>query len=167
MPKDIVIKDDLYNAIRGYKYQHCPVLSGLNKTELGQLVNKYDLNVEPTGERQKPTGAGAGRRWSLNPKRKKTTWEGKKERTRDIKGMDVRFTGLLDKRKPVQEKRRDIADAEREPRRSRRIAEKTGAVRDGKRGAMRDKELARVKDELKKRRKGKLPIKGKQKIIYK
>ena len=45
---DIITKDDMYRAIRGYKYEHCPVLSGLNKTELGQLVNRYNLNVEPS-----------------------------------------------------------------------------------------------------------------------
>jgi len=108
----IVLKDDLYDAIRGYKYQHCPVLSGLNKTQLGELVNKFDLNVRPTGSRNRPDGTGAGRNWNVNPKRKKPTWESKPNRTRDIKGMDVRFTGLLDKTKPVQTKRKEVAEAD-------------------------------------------------------
>ena len=88
----------MYSAIRGYKYQHCPVLSGLNKTELGELVNKFDLNVEPTGKRRRPTGAGAGRRWEV-PDRKKTTWKSMEDRFNPA--MGVRLTGLVGKRPGV------------------------------------------------------------------
>ena len=106
----IETKKDYYDAIRGYKYINCPVLSGLNKTQLGELVNKFDLSVDPTGERKRRTGRGLGRRWKVS-NRTKTTWKPKKERTVDVRGMDMRFTGLLDKTKPVQEKRRDVEDA--------------------------------------------------------
>lgn len=92
---DIITKDDMYRAIRGYKYQHCPVLSGLNKTELGELVNKYDLNVEPTGARRRATGTGRGVRWEV-PDRRKTTWRSKEDRTNPAVG--ARFTGLIGKR---------------------------------------------------------------------
>ena len=83
----------MYRAIRGYKYQHCPVLSGLNKTQLGELVNKFDLNVEPTGKARRPTGRGLGRSWNV-PNRKKTTWKSMSDRTTD----GVRYTGLVEKR---------------------------------------------------------------------
>lgn len=89
----------MYSAIRGYKYQHCPVLSGLNKTELGELVNKFDLNVKPTGVKRRPTGAGAGRRWEV-PDRKKTTWKSMEARFNPALG--VRLTGLIGKREGVK-----------------------------------------------------------------
>lgn len=91
----IITKKDMYRAIRGYKYQHCPVLSGLNKTELGELVNRYDLNVEPTGARRRATGTGRGARWEV-PDRKETTWKSEKDRTNPAIG--ARFTGLIGKR---------------------------------------------------------------------
>jgi len=92
---NITTKNDMYRAIRGYKYQHCPVLSGLNKTELGELVNKYDLNVEPSGRRRRATGTGRGVRWEV-PNRKKTTWKSENDRTN--KEVGARFTGLIGKR---------------------------------------------------------------------
>ncbi len=95
----------MYDAIRGYKYQHCPVLSGLNKTQLGELVNKFDLNVEPSGKRRRATGKGVGRTWDVD--RKKSTWKPKGDRTRE----GVRYTGLIDKTKPVQTKRKEVAEA--------------------------------------------------------
>ena len=113
----ITTKDDLYKAIRGYKYQHCPVLAGLDKGRLNQLIDKFDLrkNVVPTGKRVRPDGRGRGRKWDVKPKRKKTTWESKKDRTKDIDGMDVRFTGLVNKTTPLQQKRKDVAAAAEEP----------------------------------------------------
>jgi len=89
---DIITKKDLYNAIRGYKYQNCPVLSGLNKTQLGSLVNKYDLTVEPSGVKNVPTGKGLGRTWKVKD-RTRTTWKPVKDRIRDKDGMELRFTG--------------------------------------------------------------------------
>lgn len=123
----ITTKDDMYNAIRGYKYQHCPVLSGLNKTQLGQLVNKFDLNVEPTGKRERATGTGAGRNWNV-ARRTKPTWKTKATRTRD----GVRYTGLLEKTKPVQEKREEVERA---------VDERRAEI-----NRMRDLELARVRE---------------------
>lgn len=104
--KVVITKDDMYDAIRGYKYQHCPVLSGLNRADLRKLVDRFDLDVMPSGRRRRQDGAGEGKKHKY-PKRKDTTWKSMGDRTR---GED-RYTGLVNKTKPVQAKRQEIAAA--------------------------------------------------------
>jgi len=149
-PDDITTKKDMYRAIRGYKYQNCPVLSGLNKEELGDLMDRFNLNSEPTGVRRRNVGTGKGRKWKLSPKRTRTTWVDETNRTKNMAGMDVRFTGLVGKRRPMQEKRKELEGKKRDldkPPEYRDLSE-ISRRRDAEMQRVRDETLKKVRDSV-------------------